>query len=108
MVVVVEVVSVIVVDTGTASTLQAFVTSCGAKVARAFGDPPDMSGAVDEILAGESSCRGLMERMTASGAAVTISLLRFAKLTVIVEVVVVLMTSVKVVVGVVYDKSEEQ
>jgi hypothetical protein len=108
MVVVVEVVSVMVVDTGMASTLQAFVTSCGAKVARRFDEPPDMSEVVVDMLAGESSCRGLIERVTASGAAVTISLLRFAKSTVIVEVVVVLMTSVKVVVGVVYDNSEEQ
>jgi len=108
MVVVVDVVSVMVVDTGMASTLQASVTSCGAKVARGLTDPVLMVEAVVVSLAGISSCRGLNDLVATSGAAVTMPRLRLAKLTVIVDVVVVLMTSVKVVVGVVYDKSEEQ
>lgn len=96
----VELVSVTVVDTAVASTLHALVTSWGAKVARALGAPSIVLDVGIVEFAGTSSCRGLRMSGTAFGAGVMILLFRLAIFTVCVKVKVVLMTSVKVVVGV--------
>ena len=96
----VELVSVTVVDTAVASTLHALVTSWGAKVARALGAPSIVLDVGTVEFAGTSSGRALRMSGTAFGAGVMILLFRLAMFTVCVKVKVVLMTSVKVVVGV--------